>query len=400
MGKSRRSVRQMSRRKRTLAVFGVTIGILLPFCYLSSAALSDASSQNSVVSEERSGVAYVRPLTELLDSLATTQSAAVQGLSVDSTGIRAAVARVSTVDSVHGAGLGTQERWSGLKKRVMALSTQRVSGERAFAQYSSALDLTEALVSKVGDTSTLILDPALDSYHLVDASLLRIPSLIVDSGEMADLTWLGSRSSGGSPADGRVFAARDRVSTSAAALDSDLQTSFDATASTTLAPDLAGPIDRLRSVVGTFAPVTSLATLPVDLSQPAQVGRTQQQLSAAALRLDSAMLTELDALLRTRGTQVNKQHLEALGAVAVAAAAVGWLLWAFVPSRSRSGAGADGREAPPNLAGRHRASPPSHPDAQPPDDLVDARELLPAEELTRVGRAVRPSRRGPARDAQ
>ncbi|MGW3633867.1 hypothetical protein ACWD7F_27585 [Streptomyces sp. NPDC005122] len=381
----------------------------MPFANLAISRLSGVDGQSAVLHKERDGIAYLRPLDTLVTALSDAQSDAVQHRGAGNTAaLAAAVGKLDAADARYGAELATQQRWRNLRKRVAGLRQSEASGAAAYSAYGDAIDLALALVAKVGDTSTLILDPALDTYHLVDASMVQAPSLLVDSGRMADLAWLAHRGAG-SPADtlavaeGRVFTARDRVSTAAAAIDADVRTSFEASDSTSLAPDLAGPLDEFRHVVSAFAPVTSLADLSVDASQAPAVIAAQSGVEKAGNHLEAAMLDELEQLLQTRQESVQNQQEAALAAVAAFAMAAGWAAWTLLPHRGRlrssenepaqAGPGADpaagtGEGVPTDRAGDGLT------------DVIDARELVENEELARVGRAVQRRQRGASHHAQ
>src|SRR5215813_7035804 len=66
-----------------------------------------------------------------------------------------------------GAQLGTTDLWNALRPRVVhgAVSPGMLITE------------TSALVSHVGDTSRLTLDPRLESFYLIDAVVHRLPAL-------------------------------------------------------------------------------------------------------------------------------------------------------------------------------------------------------------------------------
>src|SRR5205807_8698769 len=75
-----------------------------------------------------------------------------------------------------------RERWQTLQQRIPALAVH--SGDMPEAEVMNAL---QALIAHVGDTSNLILDPDLDSYYLMDATLLKLPEvedLLVQAGRL------------------------------------------------------------------------------------------------------------------------------------------------------------------------------------------------------------------------
>jgi hypothetical protein len=181
------------------------------------------------------------------------------------------------------------------------------------------------LIGHVGDTSNLILDPDLDSYYLIDVTLLALPQTL---GRLATVqSFLASFEPEGAPtaAAGREASAlarmlgeadRDRVLASlASALGEDRN--FHGV-SPTLADAVKAPLARFEASVG--AVVGALAGLadgggppPADLLD--RVGQAR----AATTALFDATVAELDVLLATR--IADYQHRRAL-VVAAAAAAV------------------------------------------------------------------------------
>lgn len=390
MGKTNSFPLRFSRLMKVRVAVVLAVGFMLPCAYLAFQALSYNSSQGNFLSNERVGILYLRPLNGLIVALSDGESAAVRNDLVNTADIQAAVSKVNAADVAYGSRLATQQRWSDLRQRIATLIARPETGQQAFSDYSDVVDLAVALVTETGDSSELILDPGQDSYHLVDAAMVQATSVLVDSGQMADLVWLGSKVApkGTTQAEGRVLAARDQVAQAAAAIDTDVQTSFGATQSTTLAADLAAPLDQFRSAISGFAPVTSLAELSVNLSQPQPIYAARSQVESAGIRLQATMLDELDQLLQARQDELHRQRQRGFAAVGIAVVAVGWIGWILLPPR----------RAPDSAQTTDEAE-----DLDPVDDgltdLMDARELL-IEELTRSGRAVRSTRRGVARDAE
>jgi hypothetical protein len=151
--------------------------------------------------------------------------------------------------------------------------------------------------------------------------------------------------------------------------------------------------------------VTSLAELSVNLSQPQPLLAARSQVESAASLLQATMLDELDQLLQARQDDLHAQQQRGFAAVGVAAVAVGWIGWILLPARRAPDSAQIGDEAAALDGGRHRAG--GIGEDEDPDlvddgltDLMDARELLTMDELTRVGRAVRTTRRGVARHAE
>jgi methyl-accepting chemotaxis protein len=406
MGKTNSFPLRFSRLMKVRVAVVLAVGFVLPCVYLALQGSSYNSSLANFTSNERVGILYLRPLNALIIALSNGESAAVRDEPVNTAGIRAAVSNVNVADAAYGSRLATQERWSDLRQRIAALIAGRETGQRAFTDYSNITDLAVALVTETGDTSNLILDPGQDSYHIVVAAMVDATSVLVNSGQMADLVWLASKLApkDTTQAEGRVLAARDQVAQAAADIDTNVQTAFEATQSTTLAARLAAPLDQFRTAISGFAPVTSLAELSVNLSAPLPIYAARAQVESTGSRLQATMFDQLDQLLQARQDELHRQRERGFAALGVAVAAIGWIGWILLPERRGSDAARAADEADALAGGRHRAA--GIRDDEDPDpaddgfmDLMDARELL-MEELARSGRAVRSTRRGVGRDAE
>jgi hypothetical protein len=384
--------------RQLFAVLGLAAALVIPFGFTFMQFWNATGDDLSFTSDERAGVEYLRPLTKLVSVLSDAESAAVRGQQPSIASLEAAAAAVGNVDRKVGDRLGTQERWSSLSQRLTQAAGRKVTGRDGFTTYSENIDLALALLAKVGDSSNLILDPRLDSYYLMDTAMLRLPPLLVDSGRMVDLSRLAGSGTDETAVD-QVFAARDRVANTVAAVDLGLKKSFDSTSSSTLGPSLLGQVDRLRSVSIELAPSTSLIDLQVSVA-PADVDKlaaSRDRLRDAAIQLDDATLTELDSLLGGRQDGINQQRTGVIVAILLAALVAAWVLWTRLPERGQAEDEDEWAEPP-----RHRrtdaSTEPDDREAPAVSDLIDARALLASGELARVGRAVQPSRRERLRD--
>ena len=339
------------------------LALLVPMGVSLASLNSQTGADLAFTDREREGITYLRPLVRLVSATVDAQSAAVAGKPLDVTRLKAAAHDVDVVDAQLGSVLGTTDRWGNLRTRLDQLGTTGGSPLATYRTYSDVIVLALALLSRVGDTSNLILDPELDAYYVMDATLLRVPAILADSGRVSALTGLAEASR--SDAD-RLAAAvsTTTVRSSLVQIDEGLRKSFDATGSRTLAAGLLTPIDRLRDAITTFAPPTREvgATTRVPTAAESELNRTAVR--DAALAFESAGLTELDALLATRSEALSTNQRSVL-AVTLAGLllAAGLAGWAVVRRRPRGrDAAADPRvdlsfvdEVPADLVGSGRS---------------------------------------------
>jgi len=146
--------------------------IAVPLGLLTGLWLAEIDKRLNDARQELRGVKYLTALRGLLQPLAEAEAhAAIAGARDDGSALterlRMAVDAVDAVDRRVGTRLGTSHLWSVMRVRVLhpAVSPGLLIAE------------TSALVSHIGDTSRLTLDPQLESYYLIDAVVVRLPTL-------------------------------------------------------------------------------------------------------------------------------------------------------------------------------------------------------------------------------
>jgi len=166
---------------------------LISFCFAVPLALvlyflnSRIQEQIRIARLEIKGVEYLAPLNALHDQLPQAMSLAnaylqKQGFAMEhyptrQTEVDSLLAALGDVDSRLGGALQTSKSleilrssWEDLKTQLPKL-TPGISDDQFLKLNGEVEDLMET----VGDHSTLVLDPDLDSYYLMDAILLKLP---------------------------------------------------------------------------------------------------------------------------------------------------------------------------------------------------------------------------------
>jgi methyl-accepting chemotaxis protein len=178
-------------------VFFVAASFALPIIVLAFLLVRGINEHISFARAELAGMAYQRPLEALLWDIqghqllvqhcppkgdCPAQTTALQGT------IRQEFAALQEADRRYGALL--QFTGEGLAKRSRQLATadnlqrgwQRVESLSAQgrsaeldAQYERQVDIIQTMITHVGDMSNLILDPELDTFHLITDTLVLLP---------------------------------------------------------------------------------------------------------------------------------------------------------------------------------------------------------------------------------
>lgn len=348
------------RPARVAAAAAVALAVLTPLAVLGAQVWTRTGNSLAFSADERRGVAYLRPLTDLLSAATEAQSAAVGGQPADPAAVRAAIAAVDEVDGRLGAELRTTDRWVTVRATVEERSARPWPVPSiAYTQYSDLVTALLELNRTVGDNSRLILDPGIDAYYVMNATLLRIPEILVDSGRYADLSVLAAAGTEDPTMQPRLAAARNRVATDATDLSDGLVKAFARTSSGTLGPGLTRQLDNFRTAVDAVAPSTSLLA-PVPARSLADLTADQGVLRTAALDLQRAALEQLDRLLADRESGDRRDRLIALGALAVG------LIVAAALARLVLRAPAPAPAVVAGAAGRHADSGDPDPPVRPP----------------------------------
>ena len=89
------------------------------------------------------------------------------------------VKAVAEVDQHLGATLRTTQKWTALRDsaRVLLDGSLRRTAAESFALHTKVIEDTISLITHVGDTSNLTLDPDLDSYYLMNVIVFQGPEL-------------------------------------------------------------------------------------------------------------------------------------------------------------------------------------------------------------------------------
>jgi hypothetical protein len=390
--------------------------VLAPFGVIASTLWTSTGDDVQFAQSERDGVVMIRPLAKLVAATADLQSAVVAGQPADSkpattarAALQAAITATDAADTQVGLGLNSNRRWTDVRGRLADLVTAAPSGAAGYTAFSQVVDLEVALIRAVADSSNLILDPRLDSYYLMDTTVLRVPDLMVSAARAVDLSLLTEQRKAVGRSDLLAAAvAQNDVQDLATAIDDGLRKSFASTRNGSVGPALLSQLDKLRDTVTTLAPPSSAvgAATVVQPSSDLQTSRTL--LRDAALSIENAAQGQLDQLVAERLQQVqNTRRIALLTTLAGLLVAVA-TAWAAGPRRRTDDlaedpadavtlggrpAGRDPRAAGAVLSGAGKTpgggtgTDTDGPDGQDPD-LLEARDLLDARHLVRVGRAV------------
>lgn len=147
---------------------------------------------------EHAGCVYDKPLTTLLDAVLEHQQAAnkatlgqanSQAVADAQARVASALAATETAHAEHGLTLKAdadwnkiKTEWQKLKAGLGAMKTQ--AGLDAHAQFTDSLT---AFINTIGNNSNLILDPDIDSYYVMDTTIIQMPQVLVTIAKAREL---------------------------------------------------------------------------------------------------------------------------------------------------------------------------------------------------------------------
>lgn len=325
-------------------LFWISLSFSLPIAVLLYFMIAGFNQHIRFAEQELAGNEYQRSLHDLLRHLARHQwlskaDAVETELASEQGKVDQAFQRLNGAQRLFGqslqvtdAGLAQRQR-SGSLPQDMAAAWQQLKSEReslspaaSAARHRQLRDQARQLVSHVGDTSNLILDPDLDSYYLMDVTLLGLPRL---QNRLAELR-LSVRDSLAKP----ELAAADVLNLASGARLL-READFDpivASTRTALAedPNFHGTCSTIRQIepaLENFMASMEALLKQLDVTDAAQaasrgveIDQNISQALDASYQLRDVAARELDELLRIRGSEYRKARLWSLLLTALALA--------------------------------------------------------------------------------
>ncbi|HBE17128.1 MAG TPA: serine/threonine protein phosphatase [Cyanobacteria bacterium UBA11149] len=154
---------------------------ILPLSLVSYLLLSEIQSRINFAKKELFGTIYLRSLNQLwvaLPQLKTWQaqkSNPNQIITIENQ-IDNVVETLKIIDRKVGKKLATTDGFNRLQSTWKTIQINRYSNNKT-AYYNLMITQIDELTNQVGNQSNLILDPDLDTYYLMDATLLKLPEI-------------------------------------------------------------------------------------------------------------------------------------------------------------------------------------------------------------------------------
>ncbi|MBV8385291.1 MAG: methyl-accepting chemotaxis protein, partial [Acidimicrobiia bacterium] len=309
--------RVMRRLKLAQKFALIAVVLLVPLGVVMNGYIGVRNNQVAFSAKERVGVTAIKPMAELLVAVDNARAeAATNNVAGTVPAVQAAVGQVdASLASLRGK-LDVSRSWSSLKGAIAtATALDPATGAHAVDVWAGVGSSTVGLIAEAADVSNLTLDPDLDSFYVMDAFTVKIPTLLDTSGLAADLATVD--------ATGRhddIAVADGVVTSTMASLATDIQKAVKNTKDTRLAPASSGPL----SALGASTTELSKAVTGSGAARPAQA--VTASVRDQAIALSRALDPQLDHLLAVRvdGFQSGKARVEAIAGAALLIA-----LWLF-----------------------------------------------------------------------
>jgi len=284
----------------------------LPIVLLTYLLFSELQSRVDFAQKELQGTQYLRPLRHLLDDTLNAKVASDRvkdssKISKQITEFKSKTAsdfnQLSQLDQKFGNDLKTTDLLRSYQKTndQFEASEANQNPQTASATYQQLLSQLEDLWLQVGDQSNLILDPDLDTYYLMDATLLKLPEIQRNLAEIQSISQKESTQEGISPLDqARLIALMGKLKQLNTDLSRKMTVAFNNNPTGNLRPVLLTRLQQLNQAIEQLTnQMDALSLNPRSLQ-----AITYSDLSAKSLQQSFVLwdetVQELDFLLQKR----------------------------------------------------------------------------------------------------
>ncbi|MGE5658434.1 MAG: ATP-binding protein [Actinomycetota bacterium] len=191
------------RLAETINLSTLLLIFIFPFALVVYQLIAEIDSKIDFAQKEKLGLAYNYPLKNLLVDVIQHRTQVNQYLNGDKSlasaiatqadKIETAIENLNVVEKQLSPQLKADSEWLALKTSLNSNWQQlkdkkiNLSPTQNWQAHTSIINDILALVDHIGDVSNLILDPALDSYYLMDTVVNKLPNTIENTAQAKDL---------------------------------------------------------------------------------------------------------------------------------------------------------------------------------------------------------------------
>jgi methyl-accepting chemotaxis protein len=172
----------------------ISVMFIIPMALLLLDLQSTVNAQIASSDHELQGLAYVKPLHDVIKEAQARRMHAITGsaeLAGSQSSVGQAFGKLQAADKALGKDLESSEAFAKVEKLHQALLTTPTGKDEqaTFDAHNAFIDAMLELNAHVADTSELALDPELDTYHLMNYSVLFGPQQMENVSELSVLGW-------------------------------------------------------------------------------------------------------------------------------------------------------------------------------------------------------------------
>jgi len=187
----------------------ISLVFAIPLFWLSWQYFGDKAAMIEFSARERIGVHYARQLMPLFVTLQKQRSLALaetagpvapDALAAVQKDMAEGLSRLAGAQHADGVLLGTDKPYQAFLEAHRQKASASAGFDTVWATHTRQLDQLTTLLSASTDGSNLTLDPDIDSYYLMDASMFRLPLLSDHLAQLGELGAVMLRNAAGPPA--------------------------------------------------------------------------------------------------------------------------------------------------------------------------------------------------------
>ena len=290
----------------------IALSFMIPLVVTTFFLVEEQNIKIDFAEQELRGDKYLQPLSRLLVHLEGHRALVRQGDTAQASRTEALVdedfTELLAVDralnkslQTTGGALNARRRGSAIPARLQAswetvkLASDVAASERLHLALVSDIRL---LITHVGDSSKLILDPDLDTYYVMDALLLKEPEIIGELGDLNRLVETVAAGAKGTEQVAELAGSAALLDFQVAGLQTDLETAFAETPKLNKNDDLEPALSPLMArALSASKAVVDLTTVDAD---PAAHGSAVREAMDAHNALWTELFKQEDSMLESR----------------------------------------------------------------------------------------------------
>ncbi|WP_017462134.1 methyl-accepting chemotaxis protein [Dyella ginsengisoli] len=312
----------------------IAVTFLVPIAFLAWTHFAGEARQIASSAREHQGVAYGNKVMGLLPLLVRSRVLAVEEADAASRNeVRTSIAEHLTLladeEKANGDALGTGKAYGVFVTAVEAADKAVGDAPAVVARHTAAIEALLGLLDASTDGSNLTLDPDIDTYYLMDASMTRLPAMIEAIGKL-QAEGSGLRASGKMDPE-RVSAltsGRHELAVYAKALENGLGKAVARTPALAATLDVAQTRKALLQFTSSIDRALHSADPTVATAVPEFIALGDHAIDAL-VALEAAATGELDALLAARSSRLVRERDITIAVLAASMLAALYLFVAF-----------------------------------------------------------------------